>query len=108
MLGWLSRARTRPSRFKALRKAGRGREGLWQHFEGDDAIELGLPCFEHRAHAAVADEAEDFEIGKSRGDLRLRGQIGSLERQRVRIAIGRHGRGGHEADGIETVEGISG
>ena len=54
---------------KALRKARRGREGLGQHFEGDDAVELGLPRFENRTHAAVTDEAEDFKVWKRGGDF---------------------------------------
>ena len=93
---------------KALSKARRGREGLWQHFQSDDAVELGLSCFEDSAHAAVADEVEDFEVGKRGGDFLQRGQIGPFQRQRVGVAIGRHGGGSHEAGGIETVEGISG
>ncbi len=35
-----------------------------QNLERDDAVEFLLPGFVHRAHAAAADELEDFELGK--------------------------------------------
>ena len=91
---------------EALREARRGREGLRQHFEGDDAIQLRLPRLENRAHAAVTDEVEDFEIGEGGGDFFQRGQIPPGQRQGIRIAIRRHGGCGHEGFRVQTVKRI--
>ena len=55
---------------EALSKARCGGEGLGQYFERDDAVQLRLPRTEHRTHAPVADEIEDFEIRKRSGDFR--------------------------------------
>jgi hypothetical protein len=41
-----------------------------QNFQRHDAIELFLARFVNRAHAAFADEFEDFQLRKQRGQFR--------------------------------------
>ena len=46
---------------------GKGRvvaDARRQDFQGDDAVERLLPGFVDRAHAALADESQDFQLGK--------------------------------------------
>ena len=56
--------------------ADAGRKNL----ERDDAVQFLLPRLVNRAHAALADEFEDFELGKFRGEF---GDGRRLERRRL-------------------------
>jgi hypothetical protein len=47
-----------------------------EDFQRDEAVELRLAGFVHRAHAAGPDEFEDFELGEMRSDFRDAGRSG--------------------------------
>ena len=45
-----------------------------QNFQRDEPVQLPLPRLVNRAHAALAEEFEDFELRKKFGKLRDRGR----------------------------------
>lgn len=79
---------------EALGEGRIGVEARAKELESGDAVERALPGFVHRAHAAVAEELKQFELGKFRREFRRgRGRRG---------AGGRRGFGG-EARGEQAM-----
>ena len=52
-----------------LGKTGIAAHRRRQHFQRDETVQRRLPRLVNRPHAALADEAEDFELGKEPGDF---------------------------------------
>ncbi len=50
-------------------KAGIAGDRRWQYLQGNETVQGWLARLVNRAHAALADEAEDFELGKELGDF---------------------------------------
>ena len=67
MPGWLSWASAWASRVKRSAKGRIVADARRQDFQGDDAVELLLPRFVNRAHAALADEFQDFQLRETSG-----------------------------------------
>ena len=87
MFGWFSRASSRASRVNRSANAGSAASDCGRIFSATQPVELRLPGLEDHAHAALADEFEDFELRKSRGDLlqrRGRGPRREMFRRRRR------------------------
>ena len=87
-------------------EGGGGAEVGWEEFEGDETIELRLAGLEDVAHAAGADEFEDFELREGGGDLLTRGRRGA--RGGSGAGLGGFRDGGEEARGTEALRGVGG
>ena len=87
-------------------EGGVGAEVGREEFEGDEAIELGLAGLEDVAHAAGADEFEDFELREGGGDLVTGGRRGA--RSGSAAGLGGFSDGGEEAGGAEALRGVGG
>ena len=83
-----------------------------QNLHGHQAVELLLPGLIHRAHAALADEAQDFQLREPRRKLFRRGRDEPRRFGPERRIIGRisHRAGAyshfHEAFGAKTLHGF--
>ena len=94
---------------ETLGERGIARQLGREDFQRDDAIQRGLARFIDKAHAALADERFDFELGKGGGDFRERWRGATGGRGLVRIAqdargaeaARRIGRDGGFADGTD-------
>ena len=85
MFGWLSRASARASRVNRSAKAGSPADFRRQDFHRHQAVELPLPGLVDRAHAAAAEQLEDFQLRNFRRNF--------LDRRRDEA----RGRGGRRA-----------
>ena len=68
---------------KTFGKRGIAGDGGGQDFQGDDPVEFGLPRLVNRAHAAAANEFEDFQRREKRREFLDRGRdeggVGGVE-----------------------------
>jgi hypothetical protein len=80
-----------------------GGEGLRQDFQGDETIQLGLARLEDKSHSALADEFQDFKLGKRGGEFRhaRRGLVG-----RGLAGFGGDGGGGEQTFGAKPLRRI--
>ena len=72
MFGWLSRASMRPSRVNRSANAGSAASDAGRIFRATKPIDLRLPGLEDEAHAALADQFQDFKLREGCGQFLVR------------------------------------
>ena len=75
MFGWLSRARARASRVNRSANAGSRADLRREDLQGHQPVQFLLPGLVDGAHAAFAEQFEDFELGKPPGQFLDRGRL---------------------------------
>ena len=60
MFGWLSDASTLGLTLEAREPIGVAMERLWQHLDGDVAVQLRIACPIHLTHASCAKCGDEF------------------------------------------------